>query len=170
MGIEPRIQFTVEKEINNKLPFLDMYMLIQRKDDRLITKVYRKPTHTQQYINWRSNHPKNALLGVLKGLIHRAHTLCDLQADLLEELNLLKDVFIANGYPEKLVSETIKQSWASETLKAMINEAGDIVVGEEDKYYDVLHAPYLQGFSEGLQKKLRKLKCRICTPKRKKNL
>ena len=39
----------------------------------------------------------------------------------------------------------------------MINEAGDIVVGEEDEYYDVLHAPYLQGFSEGLQKKLTKL-------------
>ena len=75
----------------------------------------------------------------------------------MEELNLLKDVFIANGYPEKLVSETIKQSWESETLKAMINEAGDIVVGEEDEYYDVLYAPYLQGFTEGLQKKLRKL-------------
>ena len=63
----------------------------------MITKVYRKPTHTQQYINWASNHPKNMLLGVLKGLIHRAHVLCDLKEDLLEELALLKNVFISYG-------------------------------------------------------------------------
>ena len=87
MGIEPRIHFTVEKEINNKFPFLDM--LIQRKDDRLITKVYRKPTHTPQYINWRSNHPKNALLGVLKGLIHRAHPLCELDLSIHQEEHFL---------------------------------------------------------------------------------
>jgi len=74
----------------------------------------------------------------------------------MEELNLLKDVFIANGYPEKLVTETIKQSWESETLKAIINEAGDVVIEEKTEYYDILHAPYIQGFSEGLQKKLRR--------------
>jgi len=57
----------VDRETDGKLPFLDMS--IQREKDRLVTKVYRKPTHTQQYIHWRSNHPKNLLLGVLKGLI-----------------------------------------------------------------------------------------------------
>ena len=61
-------------------------------------------------------HPKNLLLGVLKGLIHRAHQLCDLKEDLLEELALLKDVFISNGYPEALVQKTIKNSWEKEKL------------------------------------------------------
>ena len=84
-----------------------------------MTKVYRKPTHTQQYINWDSNHPKNMLLGVLKGLIHRALVLCDKKEDLLEELALLKDVFLSNGYPEKLVLKTLEDSWAKETLKAV---------------------------------------------------
>jgi len=37
------------------------------------------------------------LLGVLKGLIHQAHVLCDLKEDLLEELALLKNVFISYG-------------------------------------------------------------------------
>jgi hypothetical protein len=68
------------------------------------------------------------LLGVLKGLIHRAHQLCDLKdlEDLLEELALLKDVFISNGYPEALVQKTIKNSWEKETLKAILVESDGI--------------------------------------------
>ena len=107
-GIEHKVQFTLEVEKENFLPFLDVGVM--KKDGKLLTKVYRKPTHTQQYINWVSNHPKNMLLGVLKGLIHRAHVLCDRREDLLEELALLRDVFIANGYPEKLVQKTLKES------------------------------------------------------------
>jgi hypothetical protein len=156
LGINPKIQFTLEKEVDKRLPFLDMD--IKREETRLITKVYRKPTHTQQYIHWRSNHPKNLLLGVLKGLIHRAHQLCDLKEDLLEELALLKDVFISNGYPEVLVQKTIKSSWEKETLKTMLFESNGIqdLRKEKEDLYDVFHAPYIQGFSEGLQKKLRR--------------
>ena len=56
----------------------------------------------------------------MKGLIHQAHMLCEKQEELLEELTLLKDVFIANGYPEKLVRETVDRSWTTETLKAIL--------------------------------------------------
>ena len=132
-------------------------MSIQREKDRLVTKVYRKPTHTQHYIHWRSKHPKNLLLGVLKGLIHRAHELCDLREDLLEELDLLRDVFIANGYPQECVTKTIDKSWNTETLKAILVESNGIHDPQDkQEFNDVLHAPYVQGFSEGLQKKLRK--------------
>ena len=61
----------------------------------------------------------------MKGLIHRAHLLCNQKEDLLSELNLLKDVFISNGYPKKLVEKTIKNSWKVELekqLKALILE------------------------------------------------
>ena len=82
------------------LPFLDVG--ITNGDGR-----YRKPTHTQQYINWNSNHPKNMLLGVLKGLIHRAYVICDEKEDLLEELELRRNVY---EYPDHLVSATLKES------------------------------------------------------------
>ena len=68
-GKENRVQFTLEIEKDNFLPFLDVG--ITKSKEKLITTVYRKPTHTQQYIHWNSNHPKNMLLGVLQGLIHR---------------------------------------------------------------------------------------------------
>ena len=40
-------------------------------------------------------------LEVLKRLIHIAHLLCDLKKDLLDELNLLRDVFDSKIYPYK---------------------------------------------------------------------
>jgi len=79
-----------------------------------------KPTRTQQYINWNSNHPKKLLLGVMKGFIHRAHILCGEKEDLMEELCLLRNVFISNGYPVKLVKETLEIAWEVETLKAVL--------------------------------------------------
>ena len=142
------------------MAFLDIS--IHRLADRLVTKVYRKETHTQKYIHWRSNRSKNCKLGVLKGLIHRAHLLCDLKEDLLCELNLLKDVFIANGYPKKLVEKTLNNSWKVELelekqLKALLHMQNEEEKNEEQEdensgYYDVLHVPYVAGFSEKLAK------------------
>ena len=97
MGIEPRIKFTVEREKDGILPFMDIH--IRREKDKLVTKVYRKDTHTNRYLNRRSNHSKSFLLGIVKGQTHRAHYFCDLKEDLLEELSFLRDVFVMNGYP-----------------------------------------------------------------------
>ena len=66
----------MELEENNMLAFTDI--LITRKDDKLITKVYRKASHTNKYINWRSCNAKEILIGTMKTLIFRAHKLCDL--------------------------------------------------------------------------------------------
>ena len=45
MGIEPQIKFTVEREKDGILPFMDIH--IRREKDKLVTKVYRKDTHKQ---------------------------------------------------------------------------------------------------------------------------
>ena len=95
---------------------------------------------------------------MLKGLIHRAHILCDMKEDLLEELALLRNVFVSNGYPKKLVLKTLEESWATETLKAMlVGIEQEVRADEKMEYFEVLHAPYIKGFSEGLGRKLRRL-------------
>ncbi|CAM9923772.1 unnamed protein product, partial [Heterosigma akashiwo] len=96
-GQEKRIQFTMEREKNGVLAFLDLKM--ERVGVKVVTSVYRKDTHTFRYLHWRSNHPKKTKLGVMKCLIHRAHRLCDREEDLRWELGFLKDQFISNGYP-----------------------------------------------------------------------
>ena len=65
------IGFTIEREDeNNSLPMLDLRM--ERKDDKIITDIYRKPTHTDHYLQWSSHHPVQQKLGVVKALMHRA--------------------------------------------------------------------------------------------------
>ena len=53
---DPNIQFTVEEpDQDGSLPFLNT-MVTPRPNNTLITTVYRKPTHRDQYLHWDSNH------------------------------------------------------------------------------------------------------------------
>ena len=54
----PSIVFTLEKEEEGKLPFMDA--MIHRVDGSLKTGVYRKPTHTGRYLAYTSHHPESA--------------------------------------------------------------------------------------------------------------
>ena len=48
----PAIQFTMEKEKDQKIAFLDVQ--IERTGASATTSVFRKKTHTNQYINYNS--------------------------------------------------------------------------------------------------------------------
>ena len=69
-SIEPTIQFTVKRETDGKLPFLDTY--VQRTTDgKLETVVYRKPTHTQINICHLTRITREAIKGLLLQLCFR---------------------------------------------------------------------------------------------------
>ena len=46
---QPTIRFTMETETNNTIPFLDT-LVTRDSDGYFFTSVYRKPTHTDQYL------------------------------------------------------------------------------------------------------------------------
>ena len=145
-SIEERVQWTMDLEERRQLPFTDI--LISRKDDKLITKVYRKATHTNKYINWRSCNAKEVLIGTMKTLIFRAYKLCDLPEDLKEELLFLKDTFIANDFPPKVVDRVFASYKPDQK--------------EENEQFDyTLTVPFIPGFSENLKRELRKLGVRV---------
>ena len=54
---DPYIQFTMEEPSNTdgSLSFLDI-QIASDPSNKLIITVYRKPTHTIQYLHWDSNH------------------------------------------------------------------------------------------------------------------
>ena len=74
----PHIQFTVEPTQQDSLPFLDTLVTIE-PDNTFSTTVYRKPTHTDQYLHWDSNHHITAKQSVFNTLAHRAKTVSSSQ-------------------------------------------------------------------------------------------
>ena len=99
----PSIQFTMEEEKDHKIAFLDV--LVTRNGDRLATSVYRKPTHTDRYIPFNSNHHPKTITGV-RGMRDRAHRVCD-PSSKLKELQHLDEVFQANSFPAHLVKKML---------------------------------------------------------------
>ena len=75
---DPHIQFTVEPTQQGSLPFLDTLVTIQ-PDNTFSTSVYRKPTPTDQYLHWDSNHHITAKQSVFNTLPHRAKTVSSTQ-------------------------------------------------------------------------------------------
>ena len=95
----PAIKFTIEKESDGSLPMLDV--LVTRDDiGNLRFKVYRKPTHTDQYLNFSSNHPLQHKLGVVRTLCDRAHSIITTEEDREEELNKVRKSLAICGYKD----------------------------------------------------------------------
>jgi hypothetical protein len=104
-GIHQSIHFIMETESEGHFPFLhlDIY---RRPGGSLGHKVYRKPTHTNLYLNAKSHHHPSNKQAVLSTLIHRARALCD--EDILQaELVFLKDIFKENGYKDRQVHRVL---------------------------------------------------------------
>ncbi|XP_046976615.1 uncharacterized protein LOC124542804 [Vanessa cardui] len=96
-SINKNIQFTMELEANNSLAFLDI-LIIKNPDNTLSHTVYRKPTHTNKYLNGDSHHHPSQLATVGKSLFQRAHHLCDAE-HLEDELRQVKLALHQNKLP-----------------------------------------------------------------------
>ena len=47
---------------------------LKREGNSITTEIYRKPTHTDQYLLWSSHHPIKQKLNMVRNLMHRADT------------------------------------------------------------------------------------------------
>ena len=84
-SIEPSIQFTIEREHDRRLPFLDTEV-IHHSDGTLSTKVYWKKMHTDKYLHFTSHHPIAHKLAVMRTLLSRAEKVCTSEDDKLQEI------------------------------------------------------------------------------------
>ena len=82
--LDDNIKFTAEStNADGSIPFLDT-LVTPQSGGSLQTKVYRKPTHTNQYLQWDSHHAISNKYSVISSLLHRTKDICSSQ-DLLEE-------------------------------------------------------------------------------------
>jgi hypothetical protein len=98
-SLDNNIKFTKDVSDWTSLPFLDCEILVQ--DTGLTnTRVYRKPTHTDQYLAFDSNHPLEHKRSVVRTLIHRVESIVTDERDKREEMRHVKMALKSNNYPE----------------------------------------------------------------------
>ena len=68
ISVNEHITFTVETEINNFLPYLD---LIRKEVGHLLFDVYRKRTNHYNYLEYDSHHPTRTKRAVSYQVPHR---------------------------------------------------------------------------------------------------
>jgi len=98
--VDPKIQFTIEKEDNMSLPFLDT--LIMRTEEGLKFKVYRKRTNKEDYIHFHSAHSSRVKSGVVIGFYLRAYRICS-EEYLNDELSHIHEIFRQLKYPKAMI-------------------------------------------------------------------
>ena len=130
---QPTIRFTMETEND-----CQQDRLSRRVSLKTTTSVYRKPTHTDQYLAYDSHHPQTVKHGIVKCLYDRAKRLVTKPSVISTEKKHLSSVLVSNGYPS---------SFAQKISKARTAPKKEPMA--EFKSTAVL--PYIQGVSEPLR-------------------
>ena len=81
------------------MPFLNT-LVTPKEDGTLTTCVYRKPTHTDLYLQWDSHHNLACKFSVINTLTHRARAVCSNSELLKTELKHIEEVLSHCKYPK----------------------------------------------------------------------
>ena len=113
-----------------------------QSDGSLITSVYRKPTHTDQYLQWNSRHHLSAKFSVINTFKQRARTVCSNQHLLQEEEDDLNRALKRCKYPSWALSRAnIHQRKKTNTNQGTTSTTNQR--GNNNRPYIVV--PYIQG-------------------------
>ena len=111
-NLDDNIKFTQEPCKDNKLPFLDCLISVE-SDGTLSTTVYRKPTHTEQYLQFDSHHPLIHKLGVIRTLQYRADTIITDSDQIPKEKDHITGSLKNCGYPNWAFTKANKKKPAN---------------------------------------------------------
>ena len=118
------------------IPFFDTFPRPSGK--KIITSVYRKPTHKDRYLDFNSNHPKSARCAFVRVLTDRTKNVCSSPELPAEGMDHLGKVLKYNNYPK----------WITEHHSRNNSPAGrllDLETGNEVKKTVFISAPYFPG-------------------------
>jgi len=90
------IKFTMEREENNSLTFLDVTVI--KTGTSLQTKWHMKGTNTGTYLNKTACSPNAHKVAAMRSLIYRAHKICSKPQYFETAYQEIQNIFINNGY------------------------------------------------------------------------
>ncbi|CAF1439256.1 unnamed protein product [Rotaria sordida] len=88
---------------------IDGVAMVTQQEDKLITALYRKPTHTGLYMLWDSSQNRRYKLGLIKTLVIRIYRICSSKEIITKELNLLRVTLTNNGYQPHIIKRDAQQ-------------------------------------------------------------
>ena len=152
-SIDPHIKFTIEQpNAEGGIPFLDTFP--KPKGEKIAVAVYRKPTHTDRYLDFNSSHPVSAKRAVVRALMDRAENVCSDPEILANEIDHLNKVLHYNNYPQWM----IKQRGKMEKQDPLIHpETGNEI---QKRFY--ISVPYFPGLSESFKKIFKYTPVQVC--------
>jgi len=140
------------------MAFLDT--LVTRKDNAIITDVYRKPTHTNRHLDFFSHHDKQHKISTAETLLHHATKLPRTKQGKEAELNHVTDALHSNNYPQNVISNILKRKSSTQctnsipTPEELVCMFFKWATPSDSSSYAVL--PYINGISQPLNRLLQK--------------
>ena len=111
---------------------------------KISVSVYRKLTHTDQYLNFRSHHQPSSKNSAICALFTRAERIISNTNDLKKENDRIFNVLNANNYSNKDINRVKKKL---EHKKQQATEADT----EEEELNGYINLPYIRNSSEALR-------------------
>jgi peptide-methionine (R)-S-oxide reductase len=107
-SIHPTIKFTANYSFQTRsVPFLDTTITI--KGGAISTDLYRKPTHSPQYLLPSSTHPPHCVKNIPYSLAYRIRRICSEEAAFEVRLQELKEMLVLRDYKPNIIDEAISR-------------------------------------------------------------
>ena len=155
-SIDQHISFTIEHEFNGQLSFLDT--LISSDNGKLLVDIYRKPTHTDRYLDCHSHHARKHKISTAETLLRRALNLPNTQVGKTGETARVYAALHSNGYPIKIAANVLRKKARppppTPTPEELVGMFFKWAVPTNRCNFAVL--PYIKGITEPLTRILKK--------------
>ena len=127
------IRFTLETEIDDRLPYLDT--LVVKRDNIIKLDWYQKPMASGRLINYFSQHPKQVVINTATNFIRRVLNTSD---KVFHEQNKIKitNILQNNSFPLHLINSLIKK------------QSTHTIPDKNEKKLVYKSMPYIPGLSE----------------------
>ena len=151
----PNIKFTMETNVNHKIPFLDT--LITNLDNNPITQTYHKPTYTGLLLNFNSFTPFSYKINLIKCLIDRIFKINNTWKGFNTDINTLKLTLNSNAYPNYIIDHQVK------TYLDKFHNSKANTDNSSCKNSNFFTLPYIGKYSDLTKFKINSLIKRLCT-------
>ncbi|XP_055714728.1 uncharacterized protein LOC129808846 [Phlebotomus papatasi] len=136
-SVHPKIQFSMEMEVNGVLPYLDME-IHRGENNSLSTTWYAKPSSSLRMLNYRSGHSLHTIINVGRGFIKRVRALTTKSGENTND-NIAR-ILRKNDFPNRVIQRLLREEGQQNSTTT------------DQLYFNTIS--YVRGISEKLGKKI----------------